>query len=83
MGLVFAIYIVLLIVFLAACAMVFRHTIKFGYLSPKFKIIVTVFGVIALIVIIFSFYWAIQLFGAPSYPSYSIPSVGSPSDINF
>ena len=83
MGLVLAIYIILLIIFLMACALIFRHTVKFGYLSPKFKIIVTVFGIIALIVIIFSLYLVTNLFRTPSAPSYSYPSVSTPSDIQF
>jgi len=83
MGLVLAIYIVLLIIFLAICALIFRHTIKYGYLSPKFKMVVVVFGIIALIVIIFSIYLATKLFGALPSPSYYTPSVSTPSEIQF
>lgn len=83
MGLVLAIYIILLLVFLVACALIFRHTIKYGYLSPKFKTVVSVFAVLALVGVILSLYLVISLFSVSSGPSYSYPSVSTPSDINF
>jgi hypothetical protein len=83
MGLVLAIYIVLLIIFLVTTAMIFRHTIKFGYLSPQFKIVVVVFGVLALIGVIVSFYLVVNLFRTPSAPTFDYPSVSTPSDIQF
>ena len=84
MYIVIGIYAVLLIVFLVVSGLIFRHTVKFGYLSPRFKTIASVFGVLALIIIIFSIYLVIKLFRAPpsAYP-YSFPSTSYPSDINF
>ena len=84
MYIVIAIYAVLLIVFLVISGLIFRHTVKFGYLSPRFKKVVSVFGILALIITIFSIYLIISLFRSPSSaPSYSYPSVSTPSDINF
>lgn len=83
MGIVFAIYIILLTAFLVSCALIFRHTVKFGYLSPKFRTIVTLFAVIALIVVFFSFFLIFQLLKTPSSNSYSIPTVSPSSEINF
>ncbi len=85
MGLVLAIYIILLLAFLVGCAMIFRHTIKFGYLSPTFKTVVSVFAVLALAGVIFSLYLVIGLFSKPSGSSYTYPTptVITPSDINF
>jgi len=54
MAIVLTIYIVLLVIFLVMCALIFRHTVKFGYLSPRFKTVVTIFGILALGIIIFS-----------------------------
>ncbi|MBU1017917.1 hypothetical protein KKA33_02700 [Patescibacteria group bacterium] len=83
MGIVLAIYIVLLIGFLAISALIFRHTAKYSYLSPKFKTVVWVFAILALGGVIFSLYLVISLFSTPSGPSYSSPSVNTSSDINF
>lgn len=84
MFIVIAIYAVLLIVFLVVSGLIFRHTVKFGYLSPRFKTIASVFGIFALIIIILSIYLVVGLLRAPpSTPSYSYPSFSTPSDINF
>ncbi len=78
-------YVILLLVFLVSSALILRHTMKFSYLSPRFKTIVSIFGLLALIVIVFSVY-LVLLLGRSSPPS-SSPSIPSPtsssSDINF
>ena len=85
MSLVLVIYIILLLVFLAACTLIFRYTIKYGYLSPKFKTVVSVFAVLALMGVILSLYFVISLFSTSSGSSYSYPTptIITPSDINF
>lgn len=84
MSLVLIIYIILLLVFLVVCALIFRHTAKYGYLSPKFKTVVSVFGILALIGVILSLYLVISLFNTSSGSSSSYsPTVITPSDINF
>lgn len=87
-GLIVAIYIILMIIFLATSALIFRHTIKFSYLSPRFKTIIAVFAGIAVVVIIFSLFLVIRLVSSDSSSSSSssnyTPSVNtSSSDINF
>ena len=77
------IYAVLLIIFLVISTLIFRHTVKFSYVSPRFKKIALIFGILALIIIIFSLYLVIRLFLPPlSSPTYTFPSA-YPSDINF
>lgn len=44
----------LLVAFLTISGLLLRHAVKFGYLSPRFKIVVAIFGIISLAVIIFS-----------------------------
>ena len=69
MTLSIVIYIFLLIVFLGISGLIIRHTIKFGYLSPDFKKVVIVFGVLSIIVIIYSIY-VLTLFGKPAESGY-------------
>lgn len=87
MGIVYVIYALLLAVFLVMSALIFRHTMKYGYLSPKFKTIVTIFGLLALGIIIFSLYLVISLSRASDKPRspFSTPSTNtvSPGKINF
>ncbi|MBN2096589.1 hypothetical protein JW752_04325 [Candidatus Peregrinibacteria bacterium] len=83
MGIVLAIYIVLLIGFLGISALIFRHTVKYSYLSQKFKTVVWIFAILALGGVILSLYLVISLFSTSSGPSYSYPSVNTSSDINF
>jgi len=81
---VIIVYIVLLVFFLLASAMIFRHTLKFSYLSPRFKAIIMTFGIIALAVIIYTIYLVISLYHQQSSPSTFSPSPAtSTSDINF
>ncbi len=58
---VIAIYTLLLIGFLAAAALVFRHQARFGYLSAHFRIALMAFSASALLVIGFSVYLLIRL----------------------
>lgn len=79
---VIAIYVILLLVFLIMSALIFRHTVKYSYLSTRFKITVSAFGILALIVLIFSIFLIFQLDGKPSSPTFA-PSVPSNVEINF
>ena len=85
MSFVLVLYIILLLIFLVVCALIFRHTVKYGYLSPKFKTVVSVFAILALLGVILSLYLIISLFRTSSGSSYSYPTptVITPSDINF
>ncbi len=89
MTLAIIIYFLMLIIFLIVSGLIVRHSIKFGYLSARFKTVVTSFGAIALIIIIFSIFLMFQG-GEPDagtyYEPYSQPSTpSSPSsgDLNF
>ncbi|MCK5608475.1 hypothetical protein KAR91_41725 [Candidatus Pacearchaeota archaeon] len=84
-GLVLFVYIVLMIIFLVASALIIRHAITYGYLSSRFKKVVAVFTIVSIGVIIFSIYLIIKLFDTPSSSSpYSTPSTpSSSSEINF
>lgn len=87
MTIAYAIYAILLIIFLIMSALIFRHTIKYDYLSPKFKTIVTIFGLLALGIIIFSLYLVVSLSRVTDKPRppFSTPSstTVSPGKINF
>ncbi|MBU0727567.1 hypothetical protein KKA95_02680 [Patescibacteria group bacterium] len=83
-------YILLLIIFLAVSSLILRHAIKFGYLSPRFKLVVGVFGALSLAVIIFSIYLLFLIgpsnnAGSPYSTPVSTPnpSSSSSSDLNF
>lgn len=87
MTLTIFLYIILLIIFLIISGLIFRHGIKFGYLAPRFIYVVGIFGVIALIVIIFSIYLLIVM-GRDTSSTYfdtntpTIPSTHT-GDLNF
>jgi hypothetical protein len=85
MTIVILIYILLLIVFLAISSLVLRHAVKFGYLSPGFKIVIIIFGVMALCVIIFSIYLISQVDKThDGYEYYNPPAEStSAGDLNF
>lgn len=89
MGSAIVLYILLLIVFLIISSLILRHTVKFSYLSPRFKYVVGVFGLIAVIVIIFSIYLLFKMGPSTSSINYydstptpSVPTTRS-SDLNF
>ena len=80
MTIVILIYILLLIGFFSASALIFRHLVKYGYLSPRFKIVVMIFGILSSIIIIFSIYLMLsmndEVKDSPASYDYS-------SDLNF
>lgn len=90
MGTAIVLYILLLIVFLIISSLILRHAVKYSYLSPRFKYVVGVFGLIAVIVIIFSIYLLFKMgpgtsSGVNYYdstPSSPVPTTSS-SDLNF
>ena len=86
-GFITAIYITLMIIFLASSALIVRHAITYSYLSSRFKKLVAIFSVISIGVIVFSIYLMMELYSASSSstPSYSSPatSTSSSSGINF
>ena len=86
MTLVIFIFILLLIAFLIGSGLIVRHEIKFGYLAPKFKIVVIIFGTLSLTIIIVAIY-LLTLTGssAPStsYESYDEPYSNSSNEFSF
>lgn len=72
-------YILLLIVFLVISSLIFRHTVKYRYLSPRFTYVVSFFAFIALVIIIFSVYLLFKVGGSPSTTNFapSTPSIPS------
>jgi hypothetical protein len=81
MTIVITVYIILLIAFIIISSLLFRHAIKFGYLSPSFRVVVAVFGILSLVVIGFSIY-IISLTGTPSGYEYMNTGVSS-GGLNF
>lgn len=79
---VIVIYVILILIFLGMSALILRHTMKYSYLSSRFKMVVSVFGLLALVVFIFSIFLIFQLDGEPKSPSYQ-PSSPSSTEINF
>ncbi len=63
-------YILFLIIFLVISSLIFRHSVKFSYLSHRFQIIVGVFGIISLTIIIISIYLLFQLNGTQTTTNY-------------
>lgn len=86
MSVIILIYILLLIVFLVVSSLILRHTVKFGYLSPRFKTVAIIFGILALFVIILSIYLMSQI-GRPSSGEYEYYNNNAESvstgDLNF
>ena len=80
---VLIVYIVLLLVFFFFAGLVFRHIHRYGHLSEWFRIALIVFGTLAVMIIIFSFYLLLKLYTAnPSAPALTpLPSQGN--NINF
>ena len=76
---VIILYILLLIVFLIISSLILRHSIKFGYLSPRFKYMVIVFGIIASIVIILSVYILFRMGTGSDNNGYYNPTPSSSS----
>lgn len=80
---VIVLYIILLAVFALFASFIIRHIGRYHYLSPHFRVIAAIFGVIAALIIGFSLYLIMQLhFGAPGVTR---PPKGdsSSSNINF
>lgn len=77
------IYVLLLLVFCIFTGFIIRHTKRYGHLAPRFKITASIFGVVALALILFSLYLMTQLYSNPSRPfSRPAPASGNGS-INF
>jgi hypothetical protein len=55
-------YLVSLAVFILLSIFALRHTVKFGYISRKFKTLAWVFGIVALTIVIFSIYLIVALY---------------------
>lgn len=80
------IYIILLLIFLVISGLILRYTIKFSYLSPRFKKVIWIFGILSFFIILFSAYRLITLFHVDLnsvIPSLPAPGSGSPSGIKF
>lgn len=84
MATLIVLYILLLIVFLIISSLILRHTIKFSYLSPRFKYIVAIFALISLGAILFSILLLFKMEPSSSTGFDSRPStpIGS-GDLNF
>lgn len=88
MGTAIVLYILLLVIFLIISSLILRHAVKFSYLSPNFKYVVGGFGIIAVIVIIFSIYLLFKMSPSSNTNYYdSTPSTYTPptnsGDLNF
>jgi len=83
MTIAIAIYVILLIIFLATSSLVFRQAVKSGYLAPRFKIIVAIFGILSFSIIVFSVYLLTQLGGTGSSGYSDSPSTNYSDGLNF
>ncbi|MBN1258578.1 hypothetical protein JXA05_02375 [Candidatus Peregrinibacteria bacterium] len=80
MSFLIILYLILLAVFLFISALVVRHGMKYGYLSPRFRIVLFVFGFLAVLVILLSLYFLILL-SSEKEPSVKPPSFSG--ELNF
>ncbi|PIZ70642.1 hypothetical protein COY07_06380 [Candidatus Peregrinibacteria bacterium CG_4_10_14_0_2_um_filter_43_11] len=71
------IYIVLITIFFIFAGLIFRHAIKFSYLSQRFKTITFIFGLMALAIVIFSMVMLLQLYSGTSNKSPSVPKTNT------
>lgn len=55
---------ILMAVFLLMSVFALRHTVKFGYIDPRFKTLGWIFGIVALATILFTLYLMTNLFKA-------------------
>ncbi len=55
-------YLIFLAVFVLFSVLALRHTVKFGYISGKFKKLAWSFGIVAVAIIIFSIYLIVALY---------------------
>ena len=59
-------YLIALAVFALLSVLAIRHTVKFGYISQKFKALGWAFGILAVAIIIFSIILMVNLFKSDS-----------------
>ena len=88
MTLIIILYIVLLVIFLIVSSLIFRHTVKYSYLSYRFKWVISVFAILALAVIALSLYLLLALGQGDSGNYFDTPPTGTNSghsvdDLNF
>lgn len=82
------IYALSLLIFGFFAGFIVRHTVRYGYLSPRFKIAIFLFGAMALGLILFSLTLLLRLWGGNFNPGVSrvgIPTRTGPagSELNF
>lgn len=80
MGVVIAIYTILLVIFLVISSLILRHAIKFSYLSHSFKFVVGTFVIVALAVICFSIFLLLKMDTGSTGVPYTTPSTPAGSD---
>ena len=83
MTVVISIYIFFLIAFLIVSSLLFRQAIKFGYLSPSFRIVVIIFAILSLAVISFSFYLISQTGVSTGYEHIDTGGGATTGGLNF
>jgi len=77
---VLIIYGILMAGFLFGAAWALRHTLRFSYISSNFKKTAWVFGIVAVVIIIFSIYLLISYYrsspsSAPLFPTMSTTKI--------
>ncbi|MBI5421689.1 hypothetical protein HZA44_00965 [Candidatus Peregrinibacteria bacterium] len=55
-------YCVLMVIFLLMSVLTLRHTMKFGYIDPRFKTLGWIFGFVVLAIILVTVYLVTSLF---------------------
>lgn len=81
---VLMIYLASLLIFFIVGTLIIRHTVKYSYLSPRFKNVVLVFGLVAGVTILFSMFMMYQLLSySGGSRSAAEPYSPSSSQINF
>jgi hypothetical protein len=81
---VLIVYLIALAVFAFMSFLAIRHTVKFGYISSSFRTLAWIFGIIAVLIILFSAYQVMSLFKANggAVGGRSMP-VNTATDINY
>lgn len=83
MGIVITLFTFLFIAFLIGSGLIVRHTLKFGYLNPKFRLVTVIYIVLSLLVILLGIYLLTQAGAAPSPAPYTPGSSNSSTELNF
>lgn len=79
---VLGIYGILIVIFMVTSVLIVRHMVKFSYLSQRFRSVVFGFGIVSVIVIVFSLFLVFNLVNLGSGGT-STPTIPTNGGIDF